>query len=53
MFKLKEFQSNAIDKVVSLLNNNKEEIVIQSPTGSGKTILLSFAIKNGYVTLYG
>lgn len=46
MFKLKEFQSNAIDKVVSLLNNNKEEIVIQSPTGSGKTILLSFAIKN-------
>lgn len=46
MFKLKEFQSNAIDKVVSLLNNNKEEIVIQSPTGSGKTILLSLAIKN-------
>lgn len=46
MFKLKEFQSNAIDKVVFLLNSNKEEIVIQSPTGSGKTILLSFAIKN-------
>lgn len=46
MFKLKEFQSNAIDKVVSLLNDNKEEIVIQSPTGSGKTILLSLAIKN-------
>ena len=46
MFKLKEFQSNAIDKVVFLLNNNKEEMVIQSPTGSGKTILLSFAIKN-------
>lgn len=46
MFKLKEFQSNAIDKVVSLLNDNKEEIVIKSPTGSGKTILLSLAIKN-------
>ena len=46
MFKLKEFQENAIDKIVSLLNDNKEEIVIQSPTGSGKTILLSLAIRN-------
>lgn len=46
MFKLKEFQSNAIDKIVSLLSDNKEEIVIQSPTGSGKTIILSLAIRN-------
>lgn len=47
MFKLKDFQSNAINKIISLLNDkNKKEIVVQSPTGSGKTVILSLAIQD-------
>ena len=47
MFKLKDFQSNAINKIISLLNDkSKKEIVVQSPTGSGKTVILSLAIRD-------
>lgn len=47
MLELKDFQENAITKIVAMLNENKKpEIVMQSPTGSGKTIILSYAIRN-------
>lgn len=47
MFKLKEFQDKAIKNIVSLLEDEKKtEIVMQSPTGSGKTIILSLAIRD-------
>lgn len=46
MFKLKEFQENSIKQIIDLLNKDKEEIVIQSPTGSGKTIIVSLAIRD-------
>lgn len=46
MLKLKDFQSEAVNKLVEMLNNqNKKEIVMQSPTGSGKTIILSIAVQ--------
>ena len=42
MINLKEFQSKAKGQLLDLLNNrkNNEPIVMQSPTGSGKTIIL-------------
>lgn len=47
MLKLKDFQDKAIKKIISLLKDSeKKEIVIESPTGSGKTIILSFAIRD-------
>ena len=46
MFKLKEFQENSIKQIISLLNKGKEEIVIQSPTGSGKTVILALAVRD-------
>lgn len=47
MLELKEFQKQSINKIVSLLGDEKKlEIVMQSPTGSGKTIILSLAISD-------
>lgn len=47
MLKLKDFQDKSIKKIVSLLEDlEKKEIVIESPTGSGKTVILSFAIRD-------
>lgn len=47
MLKLKDFQDKAIKKIISLLKDSeKKEIVIESPTGSGKTVILSFAIRD-------
>ena len=47
MLKLKDFQDKSMKKIVSLLEDTeKKEIVIESPTGSGKTVILSFAIRN-------
>lgn len=42
---LKEFQKEAVDKIISLLEDEeKMEIVVQAPTGSGKTVILSHVI---------
>lgn len=47
MLKLKDFQDKSMKKIVSLLEDTeKKEIVIESPTGSGKTVILSFAIRD-------
>lgn len=35
-----DFQDECVDKMISLSNTSKEGIVIKSPTGSGKTIIL-------------
>ena len=37
---LKEFQDKALDRIISLLDSGKEQVVFQSATGSGKTIIL-------------
>ena len=37
---LKEFQDKALEKIISLLDSGKEQVVFQSATGSGKTIIL-------------
>lgn len=39
--KLKEFQLNAIKRLHEAMENNKRDIVLKSPTGSGKTIILT------------
>ena len=51
MIKLKDFQDESIKEIVALLQNSeKEEIVMQSPTGSGKTVILSFVIRDFFKT---
>lgn len=46
---LKEFQNSAINQLLQLSNTkNGEMIVMQSPTGSGKTIILCEFIKKYY-----
>lgn len=43
---LKEFQRNAIDKILfSIEANIHKETIVQSPTGSGKTIILMEVVK--------
>ena len=40
-FVLKEFQLNAIEQLKDAMEGNKKEIVLKSPTGSGKTVILT------------
>ncbi|MGG3561674.1 DEAD/DEAH box helicase family protein [Neobacillus rhizosphaerae] len=41
MFELAEFQKKAIKDLTECVEDNKKEIVFKSPTGSGKTIVLT------------
>lgn len=41
MFQLAEFQLKAIGSLIDSLNDNKKEVIFKSPTGSGKTIILT------------
>ena len=45
MFELKEFQKNTINKLKDLIFNGKKEIVLQAPTGAGKTVILDKTIE--------
>lgn len=46
MIKLKEFQVQAKDQLLKLIDDtNKREIVLQAPTGSGKTIVLTEVVR--------
>ena len=42
---LKEFQIKAKDKILKFLDEKDGRIVVQSPTGSGKTIILCNVVK--------
>ena len=42
MIKLAEFQLNAIDMLMKSMDGSETEIVLKSPTGSGKTIILTY-----------
>lgn len=35
-----DFQDECVDKMISLSNTSKEGIIVKSPTGSGKTVIL-------------
>ena len=39
--RLLNFQKNAIDKLMVAMQNSSKEIILKSPTGSGKTIILT------------
>lgn len=41
MIKLAEFQLKAMDKLMESMTDDKEEVIFKSPTGSGKTIILT------------
>lgn len=41
MFQLAEFQLSAIGSLIESINDGKNEIILKSPTGSGKTIILT------------
>lgn len=41
MMKLADFQIKAIAKLTESMNDEKKEIVLKSPTGSGKTIIIT------------
>jgi len=43
---LKEFQEVALNNIINLLDSGKEQVVFQSATGSGKTIVLCSLIDN-------
>lgn len=46
MFKLLEFQLKALNQLIELIDENeKTEIIFKSPTGSGKTIVLTHLMK--------
>lgn len=50
MIKLKEFQVNAKQDLLKLIDDkDKREIVLQAPTGSGKTIILTEVVRE-YLT---
>lgn len=39
---LKNFQFNTVLAIKEAMNNSKKEIVLKSPTGSGKTLMLTY-----------
>ncbi|WP_191560683.1 DEAD/DEAH box helicase [Metabacillus idriensis] len=41
MFQLAEFQLNAIGSLIESINDGNNEVMLKSPTGSGKTIILT------------
>lgn len=44
--KLKQFQQDAVDKITGIIESNlNSEIIVKSPTGSGKTVILVNAIQ--------
>jgi type III restriction enzyme len=47
---LKEFQINAKEKILKFLDEKDGRIVVQSPTGSGKTIILCNVVKEYFDT---
>lgn len=49
MFKLRQYQSTALDKIRRLIVSGKKSIMVQSPTGSGKGVMLSHIINSANV----
>lgn len=47
--RLLNFQKNAIEKLMSAMQNSSKEIILKAPTGSGKTIILTHFMKR-YLT---
>jgi type III restriction enzyme len=41
LFQLAEFQLNAIGSLIESINDGNKEVMLKSPTGSGKTIILT------------
>lgn len=37
---LREYQQEIINTIISRINNNKKETLIEIPTGAGKTIII-------------
>lgn len=46
MFSLRDYQLNLVDKIRELFKKGVSRICLQSPTGSGKTVLIAFMIWN-------
>ena len=44
-FILKEFQEDAKNQLLTFMDTSKKEAVLRSPTGSGKTIILTSFIE--------
>ena len=42
---LKEFQLNAVKSLFEAMDKPVRDIILKSPTGSGKTIILTYFIK--------
>lgn len=46
--KLKEFQLEAVKKLFEAMETPARDIILKSPTGSGKTIILPISCTNTY-----
>lgn len=46
MIQLREYQNNIITEIRAQLRIGHNRIVVQAPTGSGKTVIFSFIVKN-------
>ena len=44
---LKEFQLNAVKKLFEAMETPARDIILKSPTGSGKTIILTYFMQIG------
>ena len=48
---LKEFQLNAVKSLFEAMDKPVRDIILKSPTGSGKTIILTYFHHNIYIYL--